>query len=105
MCSTSDASDSKKMSGEWVGMEQQVLMPNIISVSGVRQKYNYSEIQARDVSDIAPYPSPMYHMLKRLNQHRFKWYFIMTEYSQPANFYLIHGSANTSVVLVTQNYN
>ena len=88
-CSASDATDSKKWCGERVGTKQQ-------SFDAKHGQYKQSkvEIQARDISDIAPYPSPMYHMLKRLNQLRFKWYFRMREYSLPVKCYLIHGSAN-----------
>jgi len=82
LCSASDATDSKKRCGELVGTEHR------------QYKQSKVEIQARDVSDIAPYPSPMYHMLKRINQHRFKWYFRMREYSLPAKCFLIHSSAN-----------
>ena len=89
MCSTSDATDSKKRCGEWVGTEQ----PSF-DAKHCQCKQGKVEIQARDVSDIAPYPSPMYYMLKRLNQHRLKWYFGMREYAQPAKCYLIHGNAN-----------
>ena len=69
MCSASDATDSKKRCGEWVGTEQ----PSF-DAKHRQCKHSKVEIQARDVSDIASYPSPMYHMLKRLNQYRFKWY-------------------------------
>ena len=51
-------------------------MPNIISVSRVKK-----EIQARDVSDIAFVPKPYVSHAKEVNQHRFKWYFRMREYS------------------------
>ena len=68
MCSTSNATDNKKRYEEWVGMEQ----PSFDT------KHQFKQ---RDVSNIAPYPSPSYHMLKRLTQHRFKWYSGMREYS------------------------
>ena len=88
MCSASDATDSKKRCGERVGKS--------FDAKHHQCKQNKVEIQARDVSDIAPYPSPMYHMLKKLNQHKFMWYFRMREYSLPAKCYLIHGSANAA---------
>jgi len=62
LCSASDATDSKKRCGEWVGMEQ----PSF-DAKHRQHKQNKVEIQVRDVSDIAPYPSLMYHMLNRLN--------------------------------------
>ena len=89
LCSASDATVSKKRCGEWVGTEQ----PSFDAKHHQCEQCKV-EIQARDVSDITPYPSPMYHMLRRLNQYRLKWYFRMREYSLPAQCYLIHGSAN-----------
>ena len=62
LCSASDATDSKKRLGEWVGTEK----PSF-DAKYHQCKQSKVEIQARDVSDIAPYPSPMYHMVKRLN--------------------------------------
>jgi len=56
MCFTSDASDSKKRCGEWVGTEQ----PSF-DATHHQCKQSKVEIQARDVSDIARYPSSMYH--------------------------------------------
>ena len=53
MCSTSDATDSKKWSGEWVGTEQ----PSF-DAKHRQCKQGEVEIQARDISDIALYPSP-----------------------------------------------
>jgi len=88
LCSASDDTDSKKRCGERVGTEQ----PSF-DAKHHQCKQSKVEIQARNVNDIAPYPSPMYHMRKRLNQPRFKWYFRMREYSLPAKCYLIHGSA------------
>ena len=74
LCSASDATVSKKRCGERVGTEQ----PSF-DAKHHQCKQSKVEIQARDVNDIAPYPSPMYHMLKRLSQHRFMWYFRMRE--------------------------
>jgi len=73
LCSASDATDSKKRCG---GTEQ-------LNFDAKHRQYKQCkvEIQARDVNDIALYPSPMYHMLKRLNQHRFKWYFVSATFS------------------------
>jgi len=62
MCSASDATDCKKRCGEWVGTEQ-----SSFDAKHCQCKQSKVEIQARDVSDIALYPSPMYHMLKKLN--------------------------------------
>ena len=60
MCSASDATDSKRRCGEWVGTQVGTeQLTKIVSVSRVRV-----EIQAGDISDITTYPSPMYHMLK-----------------------------------------
>ena len=76
MCSTSDTNDRKKRCGEWVGTEQ----PSF-GVKNHHCKQSKVEIQARDVGDITLCPSPMYHMLKRFNQLRLKWYFRVREYS------------------------
>jgi len=97
LCSASDTTDSKKRCGEWVSTEQ----PSF-DAQHHQCKQSKVEIQARDVCDIAPYPSPMYHMLKRFNQHRFMWYFRMREYSLPAKCYLIHGSAKLPAIYIPQ---
>ena len=54
MCSASDATDNKKNCGEWVSMEQ----PSF-DAKHRHCKQSTVEIQPRDVSDIAPYPSSM----------------------------------------------
>ena len=92
--SASDATVSKKRYGERVGTEQ----PNF-DAKHHQCKQSKVEIQTRDISDISLYSSPMYHMQKRLNQHRFQWYFTMKGYSLPAKCYLIHGSANAVLPL------
>ena len=73
MCSASDAIDSKTSCGEWVGTERPGL-----DAKHLQCKHSKVEIQAKDISDIVPYPN---HMLKRLNQHRLKRYFRIGEYS------------------------
>ena len=70
MCSAGDATDSKKRCGEWVGTEQPSFDAKHCQCK--QSKQSKVEIQAKDVSDIS---SPVYHMLKRSNQHRLKRYF------------------------------